>query len=1425
MIGRRDGVMIPRRGEPGRIARRVSSDHRLAIAWRRPSLLVRLCLVLATASPALARAAAEHPPDWSPELGPALEALEAGRLERATALCQMARQGARDPRVRLDADALAAMVLLRSADRRDVAAGQARMLTLAREAPALLERPEVLLASGQAHLTLRESTAALVQITQAARDFASRGDGPHLARANVALADAWTAHTEWELTPRSLTARLPQNAQEAYRLRLERITALRDETQRLGVDDVAVARIELLLGRLLQERAPTRGAGLDLLAQVADAHAGESVGAEAAWSLAVAHDQDGRWDLARERYRQAAAAPDAELSRRAAQALDDIIRPRVMVSLEPQRDAGVPPWGAPALPGAEAGAEADGLASALPTILDPGGPPRRVTVRSRNVGRVRVELRRVDLPTWLESRQGRLSTAALPTDGSVVFTYAVEPAGDASHAWATDERGAPAALDRGAYVLVARDESASSPAVEKRLVLVSALRATMLSSARRAALLLTSSAPTGEQSDLSAAQARFWMYGSYVPLRVTVPDGAVTFPVPPEANVLRDRRWTCLVAAEDDLALCAGQLPSSEERAAHGLRSLVLGAGPEPAPGDELTIVGWLPGTSFLDEVPAQPLRLDVLDAMDRRRESIPLELGVAGTFRASWQVAEERAGQLVALVVRRGDQVVEGLRGRAVLRVEGRDTTLLDVRVTVPAWTPANAPPPGVQVQATYPWGLPAADAVGSCLFRAVRLPDEQRGADACPNVRQRLRLNEHGRARILTPLDQLVLPPGPAVYGVAASVTGVDGRTAMAEGRSLRHAESEYAWLSRDGRGGMGGERISVGFFSAGRDVPALRLRLRGLDGNVTEHAELWDGPGGLRASEPPEGAPPAEATVLRTTGDGESRVLARHVDGAEALDAATRLGRCAAVRHDGGVRVELTGGSQRALLLVLHAGEPRAARRVAPFDDGCAADLDVAGPLPSDACVLVFREDESGGVHLLRRVAVQPDAPDALTLQVEATLSALPGAPLPVDIRLQDGLGRPVAGAVLLRVAEVEASPGFTWRGDPPRDDTLPFGERLGLRVSGALSAASANGEQGGLGRDAALPPDLHAAMAEGGSRWVELHPLEGGAAHIAVPMPPQARRYNLYVVAFTEDAPPTVKKLVLDTRSGLELEANLPRLLVGGDHVAGALKLRGPFDRPVQARVAPPRATGLAPGRLRAARPADPVRIDDQGEAVIDLAPGQTVTLLAPLEAVDAGPASIVFQVASEAGMQSASARCEVRPAQDTHARGAAPRIPASQPVTLAVTRTLMLLEQEPAPPQPAPSAWTDVRTSPNWLRRALPADARLTAGQRIVVREQLEAPIPLEWVTWRQTMPATCFTYAPPVSGLREIGGVERLARDEIQWRSERLPAGPHIHEYVIVTGRPGSCALPLPHVTAGAAGEIPVRMIADPIDVEVSEGP
>jgi len=1304
---------------------------------------------------------------------------------------------------------------MRMPARNDRLDGRARLAQLAREDPTLLARPECRLACGIAQLALEETASAIHELDAAAKGFAERQQPERLAETYAALAQAWSRHNEWEVSLEQLGVQRPRSPDEARAVRRAQIAKLRARVAALLPDDAdAAARIDLVLAENLIDAGDKVAEGLEILERLAGSAALTPAGVQACFALGQRCEQQGDWVAALRLYRRAQAAGLGELSRRAEQRVKAISRPQLLVDVP---------------------------------AATPAGRPVRVGLRVRNLDSVQFELRRVDLGDWLASCQGRFAEGRLPVSGSVVFTREIVTRAATPYEWWTS--AAPAepltcAAGPGAYVAVAQGVDADGrPLVTKKLVLVSDLHAVTLVGRRHALIWASASEPVAE-SLYDNLSARFWMHGSFVPTRPRFAGGVARLALPAEARLLRNKRWVCLVQAGEHLALCCGRLPAASYAEAPAVA--LVADSPDARPAQVLRLFGLLlpaRGSAASPEA-GQALRLDVVNPLEKLRHTARAEVSPTGAFSVELPIVEDSAGERLTVIVRRGNQVLENVRGRFGFDVWPADAPRFTVTCHLPARLEPGVAELAGEIHAAYPWGTPLADAKVYYTARAVRLPsaDSQTEPVASLPVSGHGRLDAQGRWAFSIPVSLFEMPPGPLAVGVWASVVGWDQRQAPGFAEALVSPVSPSApvhlWLSHDPPEPRAGElvRFRLAWFDpenrASGQRPTLELRHAGA---TVARLRLYSTVGGLESESWCPNAPGSyEVLATLPMEVGEPLHVYRSIEvygSGAAIGVVTPGVECQAeyARREQrwGIQVSLSGKVGQPLLVFAEAGDPLAASTIPELDGSAELFLPIEGRPFADARVFVATV-AADGFQVLTSAAVEPAEEEALALTLEpASDQVSPGAVVSVDVVCPRGAGAAPPAMLLARLIDAAGTGYVEWVPGPVREGTAR--EIGGLTVTSSTAKTSGGdarryrdpgqtGDDEGPAPQSATPgdrlsPELAAALFEGTTLWADSRPIEADRTRLEVPIPAWPGRYRLIVLARSPSGVLATDALMLDAREGIRVLADVAEVFTIGDRSVFAVTLENPRSAPVAALVSIRGGDGLHIETVRVdSGEAAEQTAGEQASVTLTLRPHKRVRVLARVEAIRAGAGTAVIELEAEGVRQ--RVECAYRVPAPQRARPVGP--PDALPPPIRVKRTLLLLtgEREQAERSVDQRALITVGSAER-VATPLAPGARLVPGQWLLIRDELTLEERLEGVVWSQRLPAACVPPATEQMGFLSLGERSGVRLDSVAYSAVQLPVGEWIHECPLVVVRPGTYLLPPP--------EISVRGRTVAVEVEPAE--
>jgi hypothetical protein len=1344
--------------------------------------------------------------DWPPELHAALRTYRMGDYEEAQSLCAALMSGTRDEHLRREAAALHAVATMRMPARDDWLDGRARLAQLAREDPTLLARPECRLAYGIAQLALDETASAIHELDAAATGFAERQQHERSAEACAALAQAWSRHNEWEVSLEPLGVQRPRSPDEARAIRRAEIAKLRERVATLLPEDAeAGARIDLVLAENLIDAGDKVAEGLGILERLASSAPLTAAGVQACLVLGQRYEQQGDWAAALRLYRQAQAAGLGEPSRSAEQRVKAISRPQLLVDVP---------------------------------ASTPAGRPIQVGLRVRNLDSVQFELRRVDLGDWLTSRQGRFAEGRLPVAGSVVLTREIETGAATPYEWWTSAalpEPLTCAAEPGAYVAVARAVDADGrPLVSKELVLLSDLHAVTVVGQRHALIWATASegAKAVLRNDLSA---RFWMHGSFVPTRPSFAGGVARLALPAEARLLRNKRWVCLVQAGEHLALCRGRLPTSLDAEAPAVA--LLANAPDLRPGRVLRLFGLLlPARGGAGSPQAeQALRIDVLNPVGRLRHGGMAEVSPTGVFSAEVPIGEESAGEHLNVIVRRGSQVLENVRGRFGLDVRPADAPQFTVTCRLPARLEPDASDVEGEVRALYPWGTPLAEAEVHYTARAMQLPSPDTEAEPLTSlpVSGHGRLDAQGRWAFSIPVALFRMPPGPLAVGVWARVVGWDQRQATSFAETFMSADLPsppvYAWLGHDPPEPKVGEpvRFRLGWFDPESRASGQRptLELRHADRTIAR-PRLYPTIGGLE-SEPWRANVPGTYEMVATLpielGEPLQVRKSLEVGGSGTATGVVVSGvECQAryVRREQqwGLQVSLSGAVAQPLLVFAEAGDPLAASAISRLDGDAQLLLPIESERLADARVFVATV-AAEGLQILTSAAVEPAKEEVLALKLEPAWDQVsPGTVVSVDVVCTRGTGVAPPAALFARLIDPAGTRSTEWTPAAAREGaTSKIG---GLTLTSSWSAGETVDDES-LAPQSATPgdrlsPELAAALFEGTTLWADSRALEADRTRLDVPIPQQPGRYRLIVLAYSPSGGLATESLTLDAREGIRMLADVAEVFTIGDRSVLAVTVENPRSAPVAVGVSIQGGDGLHIETLHVADgEAGEHSTGEQASVTLTVGPRQRMRVLARVEAVRAGAGTAIVELDTQGVRQRLERAYRVLAAQRVQPVGS----PDALPSPVRVKRTLLLLTGEREQHEgPADQRTPATGGSEERVATPLAPGVRLRPGQWLLIRDEITLAEPLKGVVWLQRMPAACVPPALGQTGFLSLGERGSVRMDSVAYSAAQLQAGKQIHECPLVVVRPGTYLLPPPEISVQGR---PVAVEVEPAEAHI----
>lgn len=1158
--------------------------------------------------------------DWPPEIRSLLQIYRNGDYDETRRQCASLLATVANERLRREINVIQSLTMLRTEDRQTRVQGRTLLAQLAAVDPSLERRPECLLAMGVALRGLFETASALDQLDRAVDGFSAIAMNERAADALAELAAAWAAHGEWELTPARFRTGLPSGADAAWAVRLQRVQAIRDRLRGIPSAHVPLARVELLLARNLIKHGGRESEGVEILEALAAGRVANDATAEAAEMLAEAYEASSRWEDALRLYRRVADARLGSRSDAARRHVREITRPSVALE----------------------------VAAAISS-----GERARPIVRARGLQRVKLEVRRLDLIGWLEANQGKLIERQLPDNGRQAIA-AREFRAEASERYGlfTSDKSDVAldfAAPLGSYVVIARGFDAQGrEVVDKRLLLVSDLRAAVFTGARNAVIWSWALRKPAESAtvELDEAAAWFWMHTSFVATRPGLRRGVATFRLPPEADVSRNRHWLAVVRAGRHLALCRGELRSDTSKRRSTPSVALLSDRLIVPAGESLLVRGFLlPGHGTeLTTLSEQTVWLDVRDASDQLHDSIPVQVSPYGTFEARVPTNREMSGRTMRIVARSEDGVLQSIRAQQNFRVvdDARLTAIVDV--IMPAWVDSATDALTGEVRAVYPWGTPLAGAECFLQLDALQLPDPEWGRAARPIPRSLYagRLDRDGRYQFQIPLADLGVDGRFTAFRLHARITGWDKTTADTTAEILRTPEPLRLRLFRDvPTAGVGHEvRFGIAVFdavgTAGDVEPELSIAREGGEPHVLTLArrtfifesEPW------RAAEPgvyhlsaslrvPEREPIVVRDTLRISADlpadstQRERILCRAILEPESDGIA--------------VRATLGGRDERSLLAILEDGEPLAAVPLDGIRGQISTRLGARRFDPFSARVVVAAAGESA-IKLVAQGEVGAASRAQGSLKVDAPRVVQCGGRFNVKLRSADKAGAALAADVTIRLTDMRGKV-FDLLWNAMSDEPYYIAPATSLAFVGPDGVQSVPEAQGRM-----ISASVASLLFDGETRWLGGLTLTDGGGEVTIRCPSEVGRYQLTCVARTRDNQLHVTSSIIDARKTLRVVVDPPVTMTVGDRSTIGVSLTNSSGGPTPFEL-----------KCEAGRPA---RLDSAEKVWTGtLAAGETRDLAVGLEAAEPGYGRIQVTLDQATPQRTVVAPYEVRSAAD------------------------------------------------------------------------------------------------------------------------------------------------------------------------------
>ncbi len=1346
-------------------------------------LIALLSGLLALGSWGVPAAAAQAPPagaerraamhEWSPAVQGALAAYRAGAYQDALALCRRTLRGPDEAGAHTDAAAIEAMCLLRMPARGDRVEGRSRLARLMQQVPALEHEPECHLAFGIGQTALYETASALEALAEAAAQFAARGLRERQQTALVALARAWAAHTEWEMTPPRFGVKRPLGSAAILETKLAQLDEVSQRLAALPASDGAQARVRLVRAELLLDAPERTDAARRLLHALATPPLRHEAQADAALLLAEHYEQAGLWEPALAAYRLVVDHGPREDAAVAEARVRELTRPALEIN-------------APATAAPE-------------TVV-------ALRIRARGVARVVVEVRQVDLEHWLGPAATRGRDAALPVSGSVRLartfaglpanTYAWWDSGTLDEALTIDERA-------GAYVVWVRGTMPDGNTIErKHLLVLSDARAVACVGAREVLVWAGRPEQAGAGSALDGS-VQFWMRRSFVPTSAPLAAGVARFALPNEAHVMTDRDWVCLVETAAGPVLCRGRLPAA---ARTEMPSLLMVAGPQAAHvGQTLTVSGLL--VRQADDIDSLELALaDTVDAAAWRQR---VSLTPAGAFQATWPVTGEMAGRRLSIVAEHAERVLPNLVGAVVVQVAARDAARHHLHCDIPPRVPRPAGTLDAQLAFSRPW---AYDVMANARLQVTALtPVAGRLEPAVVTATYRGgSFGPRGQYDVSIPLAEVNFATGPLVLRTEVRVADWTGWRQTRQVETLVHTAPRHAWLTV-----TPGEpttqtpvQFGVGWLAPGGlpavDWPMLAVRR---DGEMVQQLALHPDEHGLTtdAWQPPApGTYEAAVTFELLGGETLAAATSVAVKAADATSAPDALLRGDATRTPAGdsVHLRLKGRLAAPGLVLVADDEPRAVDVAAPFEGAGEAAVSLTGEAHGPLRAVLVELTRPPRIRWAGPVRPAAGAGPEIELP-ERVVQAWPGSACRVPVCVT-GPAREGA-AVLARLIDV-ADAGFVRQRPRPALRQTEVGIAIGAGA-GLVPYPEATGEADPWRW---VDRALWNAAGEGASVWTHAGDARDGALPLRVPV---ARGlYRLVVAARSPGGAVVQQACLVDARGGVAADLSVPAVMTRGDRVTFAARLAAPQE-PVEVALRVDGGAGLQVESLRAVG-IDGHRLADAAgpSMAVTLPAGAAAHVLVRVEAARVGDGQVTLELAAGEHRTRVTQPYAVELDRCVSAGAPALRIRRTMQVyagSLAEAETLRplppALVDDPIEVERWFRRWRAIVPQPAWVATSWAPGGRARVGQLVVVREEIAVAETLRGVAWTQRLPACCGRVAPQALMDAPVGRPTTHDGQRQTWFVPELAAGTHVHTYGMVVLRPGVCALPPPEIEQGGS--------------------
>ena len=1333
--------------------------------WTAPPLLKRLLVLslLLSGSTALAQRTWE----WPPEVAPLVHLWWLEDFDQVKPGTTYLMRTSENPNVRQAADVAYALCLLRSPVRDDITEGRATIARVAETNPGVLEDVAVVQALAWGHITLAETTSALTKLIELEKRLANDEDQMRLAAVMRAEAEAWLVHNEWESTP--VPGVVPETLEDMFTFRLKQLQAL---SKRAAELKLPLATRDALTWAEVRARldAPSEAQQQEGQKQWR-AFAKQAVLTPAViaarWKLIDQLTVARAWSQVKPMLGELASAADEETVAKAQAQLYELSQPRLSLD--------------------------------APDSVAPGSKIK-INFEARNLDRVRLTLRRLDVHGWLEAQHGRFEANSLPVAGSLIQETVIQRPDSASVMGWSVKDDAPALeieAGRGQYVLQAVGTHADGEIDVRQMIQVTGVRAHLTVGRQRAVLWLPEAA-----GDVTG-RLEFWMRDAFVPLRLAITGSVQDFDLPGEARVFRDKRWVALLELGEEAVLFQGQLPLGNTDSQRQ-RVVLTGSPNNPRVGDVFQLSGRLLNREA--ETEAAPLTVHFEDASGTSLHTADVTPDASGTFTTQWTLPVAVADKPVRIRVTKGRVAIPPADEPFSFRTQPIMQAPLMVRYLGPDWLPEWAPHFQTWQLACYPWDTNADESLFmTASLDFLLLPDEDHGLWS--RVMGPYEMHSHGQETLGSTANMLPLPLFPKDTPLGTAMMqhidvdlpdlGITHQPIGLRFSTIAHGWDErpqkvistvilnktvwQAWLAPVEHAPIRANaplRLRLNWFDTlGLTYPAAEhVRIK-KDGQLVKTLSLFAELGAFATEAwiPSEaGHYTAEVSMSRGLDHDETVVTPFEVLPAETEMEPRRLNVTALLdtwSTPATVTLQLDAASDRDLLVTMLGDTLGTAALLPAGQDHLTIELDPELALPSAVSLLT---SEAGQLAEVGRATLRPQPASAPHLVLAAKPGPYsPGVELPVRVSVSD------PGTVLVKLTS--------------REDRSVTADRYGSVTPAAHENAAALSFTGVGEEPAELErtgedPRLLGAWSKGGLVWHQLVTIEG-ETELKIPLPNRNGLFDVSAYLTTPSGTQAQMRQVVEIKAPLETIIDIPDRILSGDRLAVAIWLRNLSDK-------------TQTGTLNVAAEAG-VALEGELSQGFELAPGQEKIVRLLAEGTTPGWAKLTATLTTGDQTWRQPHVFEVVEPQAS----SDPRL-----ALVSVQRSVRLLDREVLP---------DGTARGDWIELLIPENTPIPLGSRILIRDEITPRQPLVGLTWEQQFGGNLSTVNQDVRELRGPASSAERAADRMSAPLTRL-VQPQIFETIAVATRPGVSSLPPPRFESRGQ-RIPIHQSPEAVFIRVTE--